>query len=834
MLLLLALLFAGLGIGQTLADSVAAAEKLYKDATPDSRRAAKAAFTAVLERSRAEANRGVEANALLRLGQLGLFLDEPKAALGHLGLAAARFRGLADPVSESRALNNAGVAHWLLGDGTKALETYERVLELRRLHKDRPGEGYTLLGIAGAHGSMGESAQALESYRAALAIWQELKDPNNEAETRNSMGTVFVDLADFDRGRGEFQTALDLWRKTGNRNRQGYALSNLGWVDIGRKQYQSAIASETAALSIFQATQDRRSESYAYHHMGSAHAALGDRTRALENFQKALELRRATGDRFAEAYTLQAIGDLTLNPALWQQALELRRDIPDHQGLIVTLGTFAHYHRDRGEPDRARAEIEEAIGLIESRRAALLGLDLRASYFASRRDYYAFHSALLLQQGHTAAALEAAERARGRQFLDRIAESSARIRSDARPELVARVREIERRLGAAAARAQSGRVPEAPALLAQLREAEEEIRRASPRYASLRRPESIPAKRMQEMLAPGEVLVQYLVGRDSAHAWLVTRNSITAHSLGKPDDIRAAIPPLRDALAARADWRPLAARLESLVFAPLARQIAALKPRRLIIAPDGPLEAAPFALIAPEYEIVLLPSASALALIRGSKAAPFPQALALLADPVLSADDPRAPNSAKRAGGSLARLRFSRIEAEQVSAIVPWRQKRLALDLDANRAFFSSNLRGFGYLHLATHALVDTRNPELSGIALSDGLLRLSEIYNLDLRAKLVTLSACRSATGAELPGEGLMSLTRGFLYAGASSVLATLWDVDDRASAELMKRFYRAHLVEGQPLAAALRSAQTSLRAEPGWSHPYYWAAFTIQGEWR
>lgn len=833
MLVLLVLLFAGWGSGQTLADSLAAAEKLYKDTAPESRRAAKAAFSKVLGRSRAEANRAAEATALLRLGQLALFLGEPQSALEHLPAAAARFHELADPAGEARALNNLGVAHWLLGDAPKALERYRSVLDLRRLHRDRAGEGYTLLGIAGAQGSMGESAQALEGYRAALAIWQELGDREGEAETRNSMGTVLVDLGDFDRARLEFQAALDLWRKSGNRNRQGYALSNLGWADLGRREYQTAIASQTAALAIFQATGDKRSESYAYHHLGSASAGLGEKSTALGHFQRALEIRRATGDRFAEAYTLQAIADLTHDPALWQKALDIRRAIPDHQGLIVTLGALARHHRDRGELDRARAEIEEAIALIESRRAALLGLDLRASYFASRRDYYAFHAALLLRQGHTAAALEAAERARGRQLLDRIAESLAGIRSGTPPELAARVREIERRIGAAAARAQSGPVPEAATLLATLRETEEEIRRSSPRYASLRRPESIPARRMQELLEPGEVLLQYLTAGDSAHVWLVTRDSISAHPLGQPEQIRAAIPPLLDAIASRSPWKAPAARLAERIFGPVARPLAALRPKRLIVAPDGALETVPFALIAPEAETAVLPSASALAAIRSARPAAPPRTLALLADPVLSAEDPRAPG-VRREGASLARLRFSRSEADQVSAIIPWSVRKIALDRDANRAFFEGDLRGFGFLHLATHALAGARNPELSGLALSGGFLRLSEIYNLDLRAKLVTLSACRSAAGTELPGEGLMSLTRGFLYSGASSLLASLWDVDDRATAELMKRFYRAHLVEGKPLAAALRSAQLSLSREPGWEHPYYWAAFVLQGDWR
>ena len=146
-------------------------------------------------------------------------------------------------------------------------------------------------------------------------------------------------------------------------------------------------------------------------------------------------------------------------------------------------------------------------------------------------------------------------------------------------------------------------------------------------------------------------------------------------------------------------------------------------------------------------------------------------------------------------------------------------------------------------MHFATHGLINSQHPELSGIVLSlvdqkgqpqNGFLRLNEIYNLRLNAELVVLSACQTALGKEIKGEGLIGLTRGFMYAGAPRVVASLWRIDDRATAELMTRFYRGMLKDGLPPAAALRAAQISMWKDNRWSAPHYWAAFTIQGEWK
>jgi CHAT domain-containing protein len=146
-------------------------------------------------------------------------------------------------------------------------------------------------------------------------------------------------------------------------------------------------------------------------------------------------------------------------------------------------------------------------------------------------------------------------------------------------------------------------------------------------------------------------------------------------------------------------------------------------------------------------------------------------------------------------------------------------------------------------LHFVTHGLIYGAHPQLYGMVLSlvdkegnpqDGFLRLNEIYNLKLPVDLVVLSACQTALGKEIKGEGLVGLTRGFMYAGAARVVASLWKVDDRASAELMKSFYESLLGRQMRMSEALQAAQVAMWKDPQWKFPYYWAAFVLEGEWK
>jgi CHAT domain-containing protein len=279
-----------------------------------------------------------------------------------------------------------------------------------------------------------------------------------------------------------------------------------------------------------------------------------------------------------------------------------------------------------------------------------------------------------------------------------------------------------------------------------------------------------------------------------------------------------------------------------------------------------------------EHEIVRLPSASTLAVLR-KETAPRMRAkkrVAVLADPVFESDDPRLSGKAARepkppgksASGenellvvsdlqralrdvgfmqdgrlSIPRLPATRSEAEAIIAASSSGESFKAIDFQASRATATSpELGQYRVVHFATHGLLNNEHPELSGIILSmldeegrpqNGFLRLHDIYNLDLPVELVVLSACNSGLGKQVRGEGLVGIVRGFMYAGAERVVASLWKVDDEATGELMKVFYREMLEKNLSPAAALRQAQIALWKQKDWSSPFYWAAFVLQGEW-
>ena len=838
--LLLALVLAWpLARGQTESAEqlLAAGERLASERTKASQGRARALFEQALARAKETANHAAEARAYYRLGQNAIYRDESRTAVAHFDQAIQLQRQLGLRLEETRSHNNKAVAQWQLGEATEALATYEVLLPLRHELKDQAGEALTLSGMANCYLSLGETAAALDRYREALAIWQTLGDKNGIAEVHNSLGNALVQLGEFDRAQADFEVAQTLWRATGNKLRLLYVRNNLGWVAVGRREYRRALAHLDGLVAELEPTGDRRAVAYVHHNLGSVYAGLHDPARAQESFRQSLAIKQETGDRVGEAYTLQALGELAATTEerlrYWEQALTIRRDVPDANGLIVTLGALARWHYEQKNFAAARQELTEAIELIESRRSALVSQDLRATYLSRKRDYYELLALVLLEQDETAEALAVAERARGRQLLDRLADSLAGVRKGVDPALLARERKLQQAINAAA---ENGARPRLAALLREARDVAEEIRRRSPRYASLVAPQPVSADRMQALLGPGEVLVQYLLGKEQSLVWTVTRTSLSAARLPAEAVVEELVRGLRRTVAGRGNWSAAAAALRRAIGPPR------LPPaHRVIVAADGALESVPFALVFGEqYELAGLPSASALALRRSEPAASG-RRIDILADPIFSPADGRLAKPAA-AGSGRPRLRFSRVEAEAIAALAPAASRRVALDAAASRAFLQGSADA-AVLHLATHAEIDAQHPELSGLALSqfdaegrpvDGFLRLGEIFGLALRARLVTLSACRSAGGTDLPGEGLISLTRGFLYAGAGAVLASLWDVDDRATAELMKRFYQLHWQQKIAPPSALRQAQRLLRAEPGWEHPYYWAAFTLQGEWR
>ena len=304
---------------------------------------------------------------------------------------------------------------------------------------------------------------------------------------------------------------------------------------------------------------------------------------------------------------------------------------------------------------------------------------------------------------------------------------------------------------------------------------------------------------------------------------------------------------------------------------------------RIVIVADGALTSVPFATLpapgladrylATDHEISNLPSVSALVALRKAveRRTPPTKSIAVLADPVFSADDDRvtqrgtgtvqmadasvarvelnlAARDAGRAGSeSFERLPATLEEARAILKLSSGTAPFIKVGAEATRELVMGGaLAPFRYVHFATHGVLDSEHPELSGLVLSlvdrdghpvNGFLRLNDIFNLRLAADVVVLSACETGLGKQIRGEGLVGITRGFMYAGVPRVVVSLWQVSDAATAEFMQLFYRGLLERHQTVAAALREAQVTMAqdpAHPQWQDPYYWAAFTLQGEWR
>lgn len=690
-------------------------------------------------------------------------------------------------------------------------------------------EAYVLTNMGSTYGALGDYQKALDHHNESLALMRKATNPRGEASALRNIGKVYQRMGDLPKALEYFDQSMRLTRGAGNSYSEVGALRSIGEI----------------------------------------YAAMGDYQKAHEYLTRALPLSRAIGERRGEAATLYAL---------------------------------AGVERDREKISEAQAYVEDAIKIIESLRAKVFGAELRTSYLAAQQGYYELYIDLLMRlheqspaSGHDALALQASERARARSLLDSLAEARADIRQGVDQTLLERERSLQQKLNAKEerrVRLLSGKhTPEQAAaanrevnqLLDEYQQTQAQIRATSPRYAALTQPRPLALKEIQAQLDDETVLLVYSLGGKRSFLWAVTPTTVKSYVLPKRDEIETEA---RQAY----EWLQVSARRKTKALAQLGAELLSLRllgpvagqltGKRLVIVADGALQYIPFAALpAPggkrpliaEHEIVNLPSVSALGQQRRELTgrASAPKAVAVIADPVYDLQDARfktraakanrveaAPTthadplaavtrSARDAGlADFRRLRFSGQEADQITGFVPPATHSKIVDFDASRATLArTDLSQYRILHFAAHGLLNSKNPELSGIVLSlydergqpqDGFLRAHELYNLKLGADLVVLSACRTALGKEVRGEGLIGLTRGFMYAGAARVVVSLWDVDDQATAELMKRFYHGMMRERLRPAAALRAAQAAMARDQRWSAPYYWAGFILQGEWR
>jgi CHAT domain-containing protein/tetratricopeptide (TPR) repeat protein len=825
---------------------------------------ARASYQSALAIQREIGDRYGEAVSLSNLCAIDLPRGELRAALACYDEALPRLREVQAVALEGSALTSAGRALDVLGEPETALLRYREALALLRSVDDRAGEARVLNNMAVLDREMGELQDALASYGQALQIVSTLEDRRWQARVLHNLGAIYQGLGEPRQALPQYEQALPFWRQAGDREGEAATLTHLGRVHLALGDPRRALTFLDQALE--RAAGDRRGEGIALGQKGRAQAALGDPAAALTSFEAAIERLHAVGAALDEADAQRgrglaqaALGETEKALASLDQALAIARAARIPASEVETLCALARTERALGRTEAARAHATEAVAVVESLRTRIGNPDLRATFAATLHQAYELQIDLLLAAGFDRAALEAGERSRARTLLELLGEAGADLRQGIDPALLERRASLERRLNARAERAlrerepaaRAARLAEQDALLRDLDLLDAEIRERSPAYAALTRPQPVGADEIEALLDPGTLLLSYSLGETRSHLFAVTSHSIETFELPARAPIEQAARRVHEGMsgyhpAGRAAESRDAAELSRMLLGPVADRLAG---RRLVVVADGALHYVPFGAlpepsaredVAPvplleRHEVVYLPSASALAFQRRRLAArpPAPGKVVVVADPAFAAGDPAFPP-----------LPASRQEAEAIAALAAPGQAWLALGVQASREEVLGNrLAGFRTVHFATHGVLDAEHPALSGLALStvdgqgqprEGFLPLRDVYGLRLGADLVVLSGCRTALGREIRGEGLSGLTRGFFHAGAARVVASLWRVEDRATAELMTRFYRAMWMEGLPPAAALRSAQLALRGERRLRDPYFWAAFMLQGDWR
>ena len=822
-----------------------------------------------------------KAFALQSLGKVYRAKGVPEKALEAFKEALSLQEKSRDFSEQAHTLSGIGAIYFDQGNITEALKVWEQALGFSQAVGDGESEAILDLNLGSIYYRRGQLQRSVE----ILTNLIERIDPKDAGHAFYSLGGIYLDLGDLDKALENYQRALAAYRQTKKIDDQISALVGIGTTLQRQGNPRAALKQYDEARKLLP------EESWMIsHHVGLAQLALEEPGQALRSFQRALKVAQATQQRSFEASTLLAmgtachvLGELDRAAEYLGKAIQLGNDIEYPSVVTPSLLRRAKLRRDQGRLEEAKTDIEAALDIIESTRRNIAGQQIRMGYSASKQNYYEFYIDLLMQldQLHPDGeyrylALEASERARSRGLLDLLAEGRINVNDGLDSEL----KEKESKLADEFARAQTElgmsptpkRAKELRDQLDHLHAAQEQLdweaRRRNRRYAQVRYPTPLKAGQIQRQdLGDGAALLEYALGEARSTLFVVTREKISSYPLPAGRIILEQVQRLRAALEKEnlltwPEYLDSAFRLYQMLVAPAISDLA--DKSSLVIVPDRGLYYIPFEAFLTEapghgasspmpyllykYAIAYVPSASVLANLREPRAGSPADSKELIAFAPFSGSGESARLRGTTGKGEIQAKNVPRkfpplpASGREISGIADLYQGS-ALEFFRNEATEETVKRNPAVatahrLHFATHAQLDERYPEDSSLVLvrpegspEDGYLRVQEIFNLKLAADLVVLSACQTGRGKEVTGEGLIGLTRAFFYAGAPSLVVSLWNVTDSSTPGLMLDFYK-NLDHLHDKARALKAAKISMIERGAYKHPSYWAPFILIGE--
>jgi CHAT domain-containing protein len=777
---------------------------------------------------------GEQAEVLIYFGYIGYRNGDWQGALDYYTRAESMIDKSAEPYKMGQITIGLGDSFLESGMPEIALLKYQESLDYFRIAEDQRAMSILKWSIGRANYFDGQYQSALDSLKTARSEAQFSKDVTLTAFCDDYLGRTYYSMNDHAVALNHFQSALDGYSSTKNIREAERVRALIGRVYQQQGKWQKAREDYQTALATFRRLADRVNESATLYAMGTLELQENNLDKAAEYLQQSVDITE-------EMRRVSSRGDLT---AAFSDTVYDR-----YETYIECL-----MRKHLANPTQ-RYDVR-AFELSESARGRSLADLLRGT------------------QTNLAPGVEPqlAER-------EKSLRQALRVKENYRINLLGKPYKQEEldALNSELAR-----------LSAEFKEVTDAITARNPSYAEINRPQSWDLHRIQEQVIADDetVLLEFSLGPNRSYVWVVTRNNFTSRELAPQAEINKAAQDVYGLLRVRPSEETYGKlsvaikTLSSMVVAPVA---AELNKRRLIIVADGALNYIPFQILRPQpdrddplvgqCEIDGGPSASILGQLRQetSRRKDPSKSLAAFGAPVFASNYAQEINASSNEqitalqipenqtwrpalrdietdkdnldSSTIQPLLFTRIELSNLRDVAG-PDSFVATGFDATREKLSQiDLQEYAILHIATHGILDPKRPEKSGLLFTmvnregqpqNGFLGLQDVYSLHAPVDLVVLSACRTGLGKDVRGEGLIGLTRGFMYAGASSVVASLWKVDDEATAELMKRFYANMLHEGMTPAAALRAAQNSIRQTSQWSSPYHWAAFTLQGDYR
>jgi CHAT domain-containing protein/Tfp pilus assembly protein PilF len=802
-------------------------------------------------------------------GDIALAAARPLEARSNYEEALTACRSAADRRCMAEAMNSSGLASQQLVDFEQARTRLTEAVEEFHHIRERMSEGQALSNLGLLLRQAGDYQGAISDYGRARAILRS-RDAVANARVLNNLGVCYQALMQYDLAQNYLETALAVFRTHRVARETARARLNLGRNFMLQDNLALALRTLGVALAEATAAQDRATRADALLNLGEALIKSHSKQSAEARLDQALALHRAAGDRRRVATDLHylgvvagARGNFAAAREKFNEALEIRLSCGLRDAAVDSLYALADLERTTGNRDGARHLSERALDILEAVRSRVPGAALRASFYARRRQL--FDQLVDLENAKSPGdGLLAAERSRGRALMDLLAEGSLlrQVPADLKERRLALQKQMDL-LALRLSTAPDDRVPELRRQVELLAGEDEEIQSRIQQTIAWRplgyKLASIDD--LQRKLPGQSALIEYHLGENQSYLWFVDKSTLQLHLLPKRADIDAkcaqTLELFHDILGRKRSaekqqrFERVLRELSLTLAGPLRN--TPLPPRIIVIA-DGGLTQFPFAALefaaneslGLEHDVVQLPSAAFLGAGRKpTNLTEFPRTILAVSDPVYSTKDPRVriklASIGQTQGPALARLPFT-AEIAALETMIPISQRCVLRGFDANVSEVeNSHLEDYALVHFSTHALIDDRLPELSRIALSmvdaagrpvDGFLRPYQLSRLPLQGSTVILSACDTALGKQVLGEGLMGFTASLFSAGAARLVLTLSAIDAEGSSEFWVKAYRSMFGEPRAnLEHAVTLARRNLAHSARWSDPYYWASYVVYG---